>query len=343
MLLVFTATVSVAGEHAFRRPVHIAGGHQWGFPIVARMLRAFCEERGVPLESFGVERWAERDAIGRFTDGEADVLIHYAPVDIRPEKEEEGEEAEAFEKYIIGQARAALIVNSRSRISQMTTDEVSVLLRPPSRAEQESGADRGACYSESQWQSISSHIVRRTCMVAGNIYSGRFYIFRTDMEALHSPQAVAEKVAAERDAIGTLLWPGREMLGVRAVAIGATEDGPFVAPSAEPLIQEDYLLSEYIVLYIRPGAPRLAREFALFAAGEKGSEIAAAEGLITPYEQYMHESELRMREARSGRGEEITAEVMEGPSSAIFQAAENRLHTQKALLEWLLGDGGEAP
>jgi ornithine carbamoyltransferase len=38
------------------------------------------------------------------------------------------------------------------------------------------------------------------------------------------------------------------------------------------------------------------------------------------------------------RGEEITAEVMEGPSSAIFQAAENRLHAQKALLEWLLLD-----
>lgn len=36
------------------------------------------------------------------------------------------------------------------------------------------------------------------------------------------------------------------------------------------------------------------------------------------------------------RGEEITAEVMEGPQSAIFQQAENRLHVQKALLEALL-------
>lgn len=37
------------------------------------------------------------------------------------------------------------------------------------------------------------------------------------------------------------------------------------------------------------------------------------------------------------RGEEISAEVMEGPQSAIFQQAENRLHVQKALLEALLG------
>jgi ornithine carbamoyltransferase len=36
------------------------------------------------------------------------------------------------------------------------------------------------------------------------------------------------------------------------------------------------------------------------------------------------------------RGEEITDEVMDGPHSAVFDQAENRLHAQKALLEHLL-------
>ena len=36
------------------------------------------------------------------------------------------------------------------------------------------------------------------------------------------------------------------------------------------------------------------------------------------------------------RGEEITEALMDHPQSAIFDQAENRLHTQKALLEWLL-------
>lgn len=39
------------------------------------------------------------------------------------------------------------------------------------------------------------------------------------------------------------------------------------------------------------------------------------------------------------RGEEISAEVIDGPHSAVFDQAENRLHTQKALLIWALSEG----
>ena len=42
------------------------------------------------------------------------------------------------------------------------------------------------------------------------------------------------------------------------------------------------------------------------------------------------------------RGHEVTAEVIDGPQSAVWEEAENRLHVQKAILAWCLGcDGRE--
>ena len=42
------------------------------------------------------------------------------------------------------------------------------------------------------------------------------------------------------------------------------------------------------------------------------------------------------------RGDEVTAEVIDGPQSAVWDEAENRLHVQKAILAWSLGTGPRA-
>jgi ornithine carbamoyltransferase len=43
------------------------------------------------------------------------------------------------------------------------------------------------------------------------------------------------------------------------------------------------------------------------------------------------------------RGEEISADVLDGPNSVVWEQAENRLHAQKALLSWLCTSGGDDP
>ena len=75
--------------------------------------------------------------------------------------------------------------------------------------------------------------------------------------------------------------------------------------------------------------------------GQEGEE-AGRSALLRPYQ--LDEEKLGL--AGSGcvvlhclpahRGEEITAAVIDGPHSAVWDEAENRLHAQKALLAWLL-------
>jgi len=76
--------------------------------------------------------------------------------------------------------------------------------------------------------------------------------------------------------------------------------------------------------------------------GQEG-EAAARRQVFKPYQvnselmQLADPKAIALHCLPAHRGEEITAEVLDGPQSAAWDQAENRLHFQKALLEWLLG------
>ncbi len=71
-------------------------------------------------------------------------------------------------------------------------------------------------------------------------------------------------------------------------------------------------------------AERRRKVFARFQINRELVEVAAPDALV-------------MHCLPAHRGEEITAEVIDGPRAVVLEQAENRLHIQKAILAWLAG------
>ena len=51
---------------------------------------------------------------------------------------------------------------------------------------------------------------------------------------------------------------------------------------------------------------------------------------LSPHAVWLHPS------LPAHRGEEVSADVIDGPQSVVWDEAENRMHAQKALMEYLL-------
>jgi len=65
------------------------------------------------------------------------------------------------------------------------------------------------------------------------------------------------------------------------------------------------------------------RDFQPFQVNRELLEVAAADAIV-------------LHCLPAWRGMEITAEVIDGPQSAVFDEAENRMHVQKAILSWCM-------
>ncbi len=74
-----------------------------------------------------------------------------------------------------------------------------------------------------------------------------------------------------------------------------------------------------------------------FEAEDAARRTAFAEWMVdAPMMRQAHPDALFMHCLPAHRGEEVAAEVIDGPQSVVWDEAENRLHAQKALLEYLV-------
>jgi len=74
------------------------------------------------------------------------------------------------------------------------------------------------------------------------------------------------------------------------------------------------------------------------------TDAASRHNLLKPYQVNTRLMSLAAPDAvfmhclPAHRGEEVTADVIDGPQSVVFDEAENRLHAQKGILLWCLGE-----
>jgi ornithine carbamoyltransferase len=118
--------------------------------------------------------------------------------------------------------------------------------------------------------------------------------------------------------------PGPAVLA-RAQQIAA-ESGGSAAVLDDPALAAkgaDVLATDVWVSMGQQDAPARAAALARFQVNGEVLALAASDAIV-------------LHCLPAHRGEEITAEVIDGPNSVVWEQAENRLHAQKALLAWLL-------
>ncbi len=112
--------------------------------------------------------------------------------------------------------------------------------------------------------------------------------------------------------------PDSNLLASNKGCVTLTDD-PFAAADGADLIVTD--------VWASMGQEEESNERALaFEAYQVNRELMAA----------AHSDALFMHCLPAHRGEEVSADVIDGPQSVVWDEAENRLHAQKALLEFLL-------
>jgi ornithine carbamoyltransferase len=111
----------------------------------------------------------------------------------------------------------------------------------------------------------------------------------------------------------------------RAAEIGATTGGSaaVLADPAEAVKGADVLATDVWVSMGQADAPERKAALAAYQVNGELLGQAAPDAIV-------------LHCLPAHRGEEITAEVIDGPASVVWDQAENRLHAQKALLAWLL-------
>jgi len=291
----------------------VRGGHQWGVPIIREMAKAFSAARHLPKRAFNIRRWDDKDNIERFARGECKILVHRG----YPTPAEKSVLEEAFgnkkspQVYLVGVARVAVWVHRNNPVSRLTLANLRTLYEWDAAGRRwcDVGGGSGGvvvCYGTKP-STMGFLVVRHASMMRGPDYPTGYRLYREDMTFCQDMDEIAGYVAKDRNGIAFCLYQGQETRKLKPLAIGKTAEGPFIKPAPGVSLQEDYPLTEPLLLYLHPDSPYLAQEFCEFAVGLSGADIAGKHGLTTRCDELRGLGERRLVQSKAGRGVRLSA------------------------------------
>jgi ornithine carbamoyltransferase len=124
-------------------------------------------------------------------------------------------------------------------------------------------------------------------------------------------------------------WPAADVVATAASIAASTGGSVYVTADPQQASKDaDVLATDVWTSMGQEGQEGARSEVMVPYSLDSGKLAAASEGCRVLHCLPAH------------RGEEISAEVIDGPASLVFEQAENRLHAQKALLCFLLEQAG---
>jgi len=199
--------------------------------------------------------------------------------EIKPEEIESAKE-NGFEpvEFIIANDAIAVIVNKENPVSMLTLEQVSRIYKGEIRNWREVGGEDRPIVKLSRETNSGTHVYFLETVVRLGSSEDKS-IFSADTLLLPSSEGIIAEVRDNPNAIG---YDGLGYVTpeVKKVALASQNDGPYILPSAETVINGQYPISRHLYMYTRSQPEGLVKDYLDWVRSEEAQMIVTELGFV---------------------------------------------------------------
>jgi len=165
----------------------------------------------------------------------------------------------------------AVVVHPANPLSQLTMDQLAAVFSGAVTNWKEIGGADLPIVVLSREVNSGTHVYFKEHVLRGNRTDGRAE-FAANALMLPSSQAIADEVAHNQGAIG-YFGMGYISQKEKALAIAKDDGSPFVQPTIENVVSQDYPISRPLIMVTREKPQGLVADFLDFVLGPEGQQL----------------------------------------------------------------------